>query len=44
MRVPDFATADELRKVMTKAEIKAKPSGAWVRLISRWAKLRKAFR
>jgi predicted metal-dependent phosphoesterase TrpH len=44
MRVPDFAIADELRKVMTKAEINAKPSGAWVRLISRWAKLRKAFR
>jgi hypothetical protein len=39
MRIPGFANADELRKVIGKAQVKAKRSGAWVRLFSTWAKL-----
>ena len=39
MRLPDFADADGLRRVIGQAEFRAQSSGPWVRLASRWAKV-----
>lgn len=39
MRLPDFADADELRKVIGQAEFRTQSSGPWVRVASRWAKM-----
>ena len=39
MRLPDFADADGLCRVIGQAEFRTQSSGPWVRLASRWAKM-----
>lgn len=41
MRLPDFADAGGLRRVLPQAEFQVKPSSPWVRVASRWARVAK---
>ncbi len=37
MRLPYFEDGESLRRAVNQAELQGRPSGAWVRLASRWA-------